>query len=243
MFSSYLVTGQFEEQIGIKDAIDAAYNIRTAGIKIVKDYVYNNLSINFAYKEMDNSFSTSEDAILILELYSQKKPQIQNTLNKLKSLRNKNRIIFLHKPKKEQLGKMKKMINILSELNNKLIDQIKASTSEKLPEEYELARKIEVAIQELTLLHALKALGDQSAELDTKIKIVSNGIGILINKLMSSKNNNNKTTYYLKLLKSDYDMYVKTLSNNGKNGFLNTIYVLSNKIGNMSRKIADEFEQ
>lgn len=242
MFSTYLVSAQFEEQIGIKKAIDAAYNIRTAGIKIIKDYVYNNLSINFAYKEMDNSFSNSEDAILILELYSQDKPQIQKTLNELKSLRKKNRMIFLRKPKKEQLGKLEKTLNILSELNNKLIDQIKASTSEKLPEEYELARKIEVSIQELTLLYAVKAMGNQSKELDTKIKTISNGIGILINKLMSSKNNNDKTTYYLKLLKSDYDMYVKTLNNNDKTGFLNTIYVLSNKIGNMSRKIADEFE-
>ena len=242
MFSTYLVSAQFEEQIGIKKAIDAAYNIRTAGIEIIKDYIYNNLSINFAYKEMDNSFSNSEDAILILELYSQDKPQIQKTLNELKSLRKKNRMIFLRKPKKEQLGKLEKTLNILSELNNKLIDQIKASTSEKLPEEYELARKIEVSIQELTLLYAVKAMGNQSKELDTKIKTISNGIGILINKLMSSKNNNDKTTYYLKLLKSDYDMYVKTLNNNDKTGFLNTIYVLSNKIGNMSRKIADEFE-
>ncbi len=240
---SSFASAQFEEQIGIKEAIDAAYDIRTAGVKLVKDYVYNNLSINFAYKEMDNSFSNSEDAMLILELYTKDKPEARNTLNLIKSLRNKNRMVFLRKPKKEQIAKMKEMLKRLSDLNSQLIDQIKASTSEKLVEEYELSRKIEVAIQESTLLHALKAMGDNSENIDTKIKIISQAIGILISKLMSSKNNNDKTTYYLKLLKSDFDMFVKTLGNNSYTEFLNTVYVLSNKIGNLSRKIANEYQK
>lgn len=238
----YFASAQFEEQISIKSAVDAAYNIRTAGIKLVKDFVYSNMSIKVARKEMDNSFSSSEDAILVLELYTKDKPEIRKTLNGIKSLRNKNRMVFLMRPKKEQMEKMKIMLTKLSQLNNKLVSQIKESSSEKLFEEYEYARKIEVSIQELTLLYSLKAVGNNSEDIDTKIPILTKGVGILINKLMSSKKNNGKTTYYLKLLKSDYDMFVKTLSNNSNNNFLNTVYVLSNKIGNMAHKIANEFE-
>ncbi len=238
----YFASAQFEEQISIKEAVDAAYNIRTAGVKLVKDFFYSNLSIKVAHREMDNSFSSSEDAILTLELYTKDKPEIRKTLNTIKSLRNKNRMVFLRNPKKEQMGKMKKMLSKLSDLNNKLIAQINLFSSEKLSDEYEYARKIEVAIQELTFLYALKSLGDKSEDVSTKIQILTKGVGILINKLMSSKKNTGNSTYYLKLLKSDYDMFVKTLSNNSNNNFLNTVYVLSNKIGNMTHKISNEFE-
>lgn len=238
----YLASAQFEEQISVKDATDAAYNIRTSGIKIVKDFVYSNMAINFANKEMDNSFSNSEDAILTLELYTKDKPEAQKTLNTIKALRKKGRMGFLRKPKKEQMGKMKKMLGKLLQLNNKLIKQIKASSQNQVPKEYELAKKIEVSIQQLTLLHALKAMGDKSEDTNTKTQKLTKGIGMMINQLMASKNNSEDTSYYLQLLKSDYDMFVKTLSNNDNSNFLNTLYVLSNKIGNMAHKIAYAFK-
>ena len=241
IFYPYYVSAQFEEQISVKDAIDASYNIRTAGVKIVKDFVYSNMLINFAYKEMDNSFSDSEDAILTLEVYTQNIPDALKTLNILKAMRKKGRMAFLRKPKKEQMAKLNMMLGKLEQLNNTLINQIKVKSNKKVSEEYELARKIEISIQKLTLLYAMESMSDKAEETKAQIQTLSKAIGLMINKLMGSKNNTDKTTYYIKLLKSDYDMFVKTLNNNSNTSFLNTIYVLSNKISNMSRKIANKF--
>ena len=236
-----LVSAQFEEQISLKDAVTASYDIRTAGVKIVKDYIYNNMGITFSFKEMDNSFSDSEDGILLLEIYTQDKPEAKKTLETIKVLRKKGRMMFLHKPKKGQMGKAKKVLEKLLQLNNKLIKEIEATGGEKVPEEFELTQQIEVSIQQFTILYVLSSKGDQSSETQKKIGMLSKGIDNMINKLMRSKNNTNDTTYYLQLLKSDFDMYKKTLNSNSGASFLNTLYVLSNKIGNTSHKLSKMF--
>ena len=237
-----LGSAQFEEQISIKDAVTASYDIRTAGVKIVKYYIYNNMGITFSFKEMDNSFSKSEDAILLLEQYTQDKPKAKKTLETIKALRKKGRMMFLHKPKKGQMAKAKKMLEKLLKLNNKLIKEINATSGKKVSEEFELSRKIEVTIQQFTILYALQSKGDQSPDTSKKIGILSKGIDNMINKLMGSKNNTNDTTYYLQLLKSDFDMYKKTLNSNSGASFLNTLYVLSSKIGNTSHKLSKMFQ-
>ena len=236
----YFAIAQFEEEINPKNAIKASYNLKTSGVKIVKDFIYSNLSVNFAFKEMDNSFSNSEDAILTLEIFTKDKPEAQKTLNIIKTLRNKSRIAFLRKPKKEQMVKMKIMLDKLLNLNNKLITEIKPYTKNKVNKEYELAKKIEISIQKLTILHALKAM-ENLKDTNNSTQKLTNDIETMINELMASKNKDDDTSYYTQLLKSDYNMYIKALNINASGKFLNTTYVLSNKIGNMANKIADKY--
>jgi len=228
---------QFDDQITGEQAIEAAYNINNAAVRIIKDYVYMNMKANGASKNIDNSFSNSEDALLILELYSESHPEIKPELKKIITMRKKTRMMFLQKPKKEKIKTALEKLETLKGISGQLIQKINDIENIKSNEAKESARKMVFIAQQLAFMQALIFMGEDKEKLEQKIKGLENQFEANLKTLSSKTGNNKDAGFQLNLLQSDWKMYKKIAAKKNQR-FINTIYTLLDKISDKAENIA-----
>jgi len=229
--------GQYENRIKPKEALQAAFTLRNAAVKIIKDYIYLNMRVSYAVKNIDDSFSDSEDALLLLEAYAENKPDINATLQKLINIRKKTRMIFLQKPKKEKIKTaLQKLENLLS-VSNQLIDQIKNDAHLTTVQSVKNAHNLELISQQLAFLHSLRFSNTEIPGIEEKIREKEIDFETNLNKLKNQTTTNKDIAFQLSLIESDWKMY-KRIAAKPNERFVNTIYTLMDEINKKAHNIA-----
>jgi len=228
---------QFDDQISGKQAIDAAYDISNAAVRITKDYVYSNMHVSYATKNIDNSFSNSEDALLLLQMYAENHPALQPNLKQIINIRKKTRMMFLQKPQKEKIKTALQKLEKLQIVNNSLINKIKKIENIKIKQAVESAHKLEFLAQQLAFMHALIYMGQNPEKMEEKIKDLEKKFETNLKTLADGAHTNKEAGFQLKLLQSDWEMYKKIAAKKNQR-FINTIYTLLDKISDKASRIA-----
>ncbi len=230
---------QFDEQITGKEAIKAAYNINNSAVRIIKDYVYMNMRVSYAVKNVDNSFSDSEDALIMLEIYAENHPEVKPVLQQIINMRKKTRMMFLQKPKKEKIKTVLSKLDKLISISGKVIDKIKNIENIKANTIQENSHKIEFIAQQLSFMHALKFMGENQEEINLKLSNLEKNLQTSLNILQSQIKQGSEAAFQLKLLQSDWTMYKKIAAKKNQR-FINTLYTLLDKISDNAAKLADK---
>ncbi len=236
------IFAQYGQEIDVSDAMKAALDIRTSGVRIAKDYLYRGLKSGFVAKENDNNLSNGEKAILTLEIYANEYKDIKPQLKKLKTQWKKLRVLALQKPERKKMeGLLTKLRNFV-ETSNQLIDKIKQTNHIKIIDYQQASNDMELLAQQLTLLYAMQVakIKDPSLEMEMnncKINFQKN-----LNKTFYSGENTVNITEALKRIQADWELSKNSIKSK-KESLLNTLYVMMNKISDQSRKAAELYQQ
>jgi len=240
---SLSLSAQYGQSIDVSDALQAALDIRTSGVKIVKDYVYKGLKSGFVAKETDNNLSKGERALLTIEIYSKDQPEIQSDLKSLKTAWKKLRILALQKPERKKMDDLLNRLNLFLTASDKIINDIK-STSDIVTIDYqEASNSMELLAQQLTLLYALKVAGIQNDKLESEMAQCRVKFQKNLNKTFYSGENTIQISDALKKVQADWEMSKRTLDKDSQEQLLNTLYVMMNKISQASREAANLYQQ
>jgi len=240
---SLAVSAQYGQSIDVSDALQAALDIRTSGVKIVKDYVYKGLKSGFVAKETDNNLSKGERALLTLEIYASDHPELKSNLKSLKTAWKKLRILALQKPERKKMKDLLARLNIFLKSSNELIDNIKNSSNITTIDYQEASNSMELLAQQLTLLYALKVAGIENDKLDKEMSECKVNFQKNLDKTFYSGENTIQISNALKKVQADWEMSKRTLSKDSQDELLNTLYVMMNKISEASRKAANLYQQ
>ncbi len=240
---SFSIFAQYGQSIDVSDALQAALDIRTSGVKIVKDYVYKGLKSTFVSKETDNNLSKGERALLTLEIYTADHPEIRKDLKNLKTSWKKLRILALQKPERKKMKDLLGRLNTFLSSSDKIIKDIKNTSDITTIDFQEASNSMELLAQQLTLLYALKVAGIENAKLENemsqcKVKFQQN-----LDKTFYSGENTIQIADALKKVQADWEMSKRTLNKDTQDQLLNTLYVMMNKISLESRKAANLYQQ
>ncbi len=228
---------QYENRIKPKDALEAAFTLRNAAVNIIKDYIYLNMKISYAVKNIDDSFSNSEDALLLLEAYSEDKPNIKSKLQPVIEARKKTRMIFLKSPKREKIKTALKKLDKLLTLSNALIDEIQKDAGLTTAQSIKSAHDLELISQELAFLYSLRFSNIEVPGIEQKIKDSQIEFEKNLTYLKQMKTNED-IQFQIKLLDSDWQMF-KRIAAKPNERFVNTIYTLMDKISKRAQNISE----
>ena len=229
---------QYEEVIDVSDALQNALDVRTSAVKIVKDYLYKGLKVNYVFKENDENLSKGETSMLKLEIYAHEHPSLISQVNKVKQQWKKLRVLAIHQPKKEKMNLLVDKLNQLLTATNTLIEEIKKTDDIKIINYQHASNEMEVLAQQLAFLYALKVAGlgrgDITGEIEQKRLYFQKNLDATF----FSGENTLEITEALKSIQADWEMVKKSVNNIEDNKFLNTIYILMNKISKEAKKAA-----
>ncbi len=237
------LSAQYGQSIDVSDALQAALDIRTSGVKIVKDYVYKGLKSGFVSKETDNNLSSGERALLTLEIYAADHPEIQKDLNQLKTSWKKLRILALQKPDRKKMNDMLNRLEVFLNTSDKIINDIKNTSNISTIDYQEASNSMELLAQQLTLLYALNVAGIQNDKLKDEMERCKIDFQKNLDKTFYSGENTIDISNALKKVQADWEMSKRTLEKDSQEQLLNTLYVMMNKISEESRKAANLYQQ
>ncbi len=242
-FISLSLSAQYGQSIDVSDALQAALDIRTSGVKIAKDYVYKGLKSGFVTKETDANLYMGERALVRLEIYAEDHPEIKSDLNKLKTDWKKVRMLTLQKPERAKLNDLiGKMFKFLNEADL-VIKDIKSSSNITTIDYQEAANSMEILAQRIALLYALNVAGIKNPILINKMDQFKTGFQENLDKTFYSGENTIEISDALKKVQADWEMSKRTLDKDSQEQLLNTLYVMMNKISASSRVAANLYQQ
>ncbi len=229
---------QYDEILDVSDALQSAVDVRTAAVKIVKDYLYRGLNVDYVSKENDENLSNGEFSLLRLESYANDHPEIKYKVKNLAHKWEKLRVLAIQKSKKEKMRGLMKSLKSFIQTANDLIDTINNSGQISTLEYQKAANNMELLAQQLAFLYALEVSGIKDQVVEHEINRCINDFQKDLNKTFYSGENTVDIAKYLKSILADWQM-VKSGTKNLKGGTaLNTIYVLMDKISDAARKSA-----
>jgi hypothetical protein len=243
IFCSFSLSAQYGQNIDVSDALQSALDIRTSGVKIVKDYVYRGLKSGFVAKETDNNLAKGERALLTLEIYTADHPEIKKDLNQLKTSWKKLRILALQKPERKKMDDLLNRLNKFLTISNKVIEDIKNISNLKTIDYQEASNSMELLAQQMTLLYALDVAGIQNDKLENSMNNCKIDFQKNLDKTFYSGENTIQISNALKKVQADWEMSKRTLAKDSQEQLLNTLYVMMNKISEQSRKAANLYQQ
>jgi len=229
---------QYEEVIDVSDALQSALDVRTSAVKIVKDYLYKGLKVNYVLKENDDNLSKGETSMLKLEIYAQEHPELTSEVNRVKQQWKKLRVLAIHQPKKEKMKLLLDKLKQLLQTTGVLIDEIKKTDDITIIDYQQASNEMEVLAQQLAFLYAMKEAGMADSTLIKDIEQCRSDFQKNLDATFFSGENTLDVTEALKSIQADWEMVKKSVNNSENNKFLNTLYILMNKISKEAKKAA-----
>ncbi len=243
LISLQSIFAQYGQTIDVSDALKAALDIRTSGVRITKDYVYKGLKSDFIAKENDNNLSKGEKALLTLEIYSKSYPEITDDLNVLKSNWKKARRLALQKPDRKKMRGLLTNLRKFIQLSNILISDVKKTNHLNIIDYQESANQMELLSQQITLLYALQVAKINDPALHHEMRNCKINFQKNLDKTFYSGENTIEVSDALKKIQADWELSKRGLDKNGQEQLLNTLYVMMNKISKQSRKAAQFYQK
>jgi hypothetical protein len=234
----FIKTGfaQYEEMIDVSDALQSTLDVRTAAVRIVKDYLYRGLKVNYVTKENDNNLSKGETSLLKLEIYGKEHPELSKEINTVKKQWKKLRHLAINMPKKEKMKGLLKDLNDFLTATDNLIEGIKNTDKIEIINYQHASNEMEILAQQLAFLFGLKVAGINDQNISKEIERCQKDFQRNLDLTFFSGENTIEITEALKLIQADWEMGKQTNKSANKDRFLNTIYILMNKISNNARK-------
>jgi len=229
---------QYEEVIDVSDALQDALDVRTSAVKIVKDYLYRGLKVDYVTKENDNNLSKGEKSMLKLEIYAQEHPELADEVNQVKQQWKKLRVLAIHQPKKEKMNLLLNKLKQLLNTTQTLIEKIKKTDNINVINYQHASNEMEVYSQQLAFLYAMEAAGMSNNELHSEIEQCQKDFQKNLDTTFFSGENTIAITNSLKSVQADWEMVKKSVNDTKNSKFLNTLYILMNKISNEASKAA-----
>ncbi len=229
---------QYEEVIDVSDALQSTLDLRTSAVKIIKDYLYRGLKVNYVSKENDENLSNGEISLLRLEIYAQDHPELSDKVNKLKQQWKKLRNLAIHKPKREKMKVLLPSLKRFLNTTDQLIGAIKKTDSINIINYQHASNEMEVLAQQLAFLYGMKVAGIVDPTLNHEIEQCQKDFQKNLDETFFSGENTIDITRSLKAIQADWQMAKQTARQGTNERFLNTIYILMNKISDESRKAA-----
>ncbi len=235
---SNLTFAQYEEDVDVSDALQAALNVRSAAVKITKNYLYRGLKVSYVSKENDNNLAFGEENILKLEIYAETHPELLDQTKKVVHLWKNTRVLAIHKPVRKKMNGILKHLNSFMNSSNELINSIKQSGNVSVLEYQQASNEMEILAQQLALLHAMNIAKIQDPMIGHEIERCTADFQKNLDKTFFSGENNIDVVNVLKSVQADWEMTKRTLSNTENERFLNTLYVLMNRVSDEAHKAA-----
>ncbi len=230
------VFSQYEEMIDVSDALQSTLDLRTSAVRIVKDYLYRGLKVNYVSKENDNNLSKGETSLLKLEIYGKEHPELNTEINKVKKQWKKLRHLAINLPKKEKMNGLLDDLNDFLRDTENLIEGIKNTDNIKIINYQHASNKMEILAQQLAFLFGLKVAGVDGQHILKEIEKCQKDFQRNLDLTFFSGENTIEITEVLKSIQADWEMGKQTNKSANKDRFLNTIYILMNKISDNARK-------
>ncbi len=245
LFGVLSLTGraQYGEIQDVSDALQSAVDVRTSAVKIVKDYLYRGLKVNYVSKENDENLSNGEFSLLKLESYVQDHPEIKDKVKKLAHKWEKLRGLAVQKPKKEKMRGLLKSLKSIVKTANVLINAINETGEISTLEYQKAANNMELLAQQLAFLYGLKVSGIKYQTLDHEVSQCESDFQQNLNKTFFSGENTISISENLKSIQADWQMVKSGTKNLEGGAALNTIYVLMDKISDAARKSAILYQE
>ncbi len=245
LFLSFYGTtsAQYDEMLDVSDALQSALDVRTAAVKIVKDYLYRGLKVNYVSKENDENLSKGEFSLLRLEIYAKDHPEIKNQVEKVAANWKNLRVLALQKPKKEKIQGLLKKLKTFLKASNTLINTIDKSNHIKTLKYQEAANNMELLAQQLAFLYGMQVAGIKDPIINHEITNCVSNFQNDLNKTFFSGENTIDISQNLKSIQADWEMAKRAAKNTQAGPSLNTIYVLMDKISNAARKSAILYQE
>ncbi len=237
------IHAQYDEMLDVSDALQSALDVRTAAVKIVKDYLYRGLKINYVAKENDENLSNGEFSLLRLEIYAKDHSEIQDEVDKLTGKWKKLRTLAIQKPIKNKMHGLLKTLKSFLQTTNNLIDQINQSEKISTLKYQKAANNMELLAQQLAFLYGLKVAGIKDTAIERDIEQCKNDFQKDLDQTFFSGENTINISEELKSIQADWQMTKMSTKNLGSDRALNTIYVLMDKISAAARKSAILYQE
>lgn len=243
LFITYSHSAQYEEVIDVSDALQNAQDLQTSAVKIVKDYLYRGLKVNYVTKENDENLSKGETSLLQLEIYAKDHPEIKDRVNKVKQQWKKLRNLAIQSPKREKMKTLLPGLQRFLTTTEQLVEAIKKTDNVTIINYQHASNEMEVLSQQLAFLYGMKGAGMNNSDIDNEIKNCINNFQKNLDLTFFSGENTIDITESLKSIQADWEMAKQTSKNTDADRLLNTIYILMNKISDESRKASLLYQQ
>ena len=229
---------QYGEMLDISDALQSAVDVRTAAVKIVKDYLYRGLKINYVSKETDENLSNGEFSLLRLEIYAQEHPEIKDQVQALAHKWKNLRVLAIQKPQKQKMRNLLGILKSYIKIANSLIDTINQSAKISTLKYQKAANNMELLAQQLAFLYGMKVAGIKDTVIGHEITQCQADFQRDLNQTFYSGENTIDISEQLKSIQADWQMTKMSTKNLEGGRALNTIYILMDKISDAARKSA-----
>lgn len=237
------IHAQYDEMIDVSDALQSALDIRTSAVKIVKDYLYRGLKVDYVSKENDENLSNGEFSLLRLQIYTKDHPEIKKSVDEVVSKWKNLRVLALQKPKKDKINGLLDKLKSFLQSSNKLINSISQSNHLKTLAYQQAANDMELLSQQLAFLYGMKVAGIKDPVIGHEIERCQNDFQRDLNKTFFSGENTIEISENLKSVQADWEMAKVATKNIKGSSALNTIYVLMDKISDAARKSAILYQE
>ena len=232
------IQAQYDEMLDVSDALQSAVDVRTAAVKIVKDYLYRGLKVNYVSKENDENLSNGEFSLLRLEIYAQDHPEIKDQVQALAHKWKNLRVLAIQKPQKQKMHGLLKALQSYLKTANALIDTINKSAKISTLKYQKAANNMELLSQQLAFLYGMKVAGIKDPVIEHEITQCQADFQRDLNQTFFSGENTIDISEELKSIQADWQMAKMSTKNLEGGRALNTIYVLMDKISDAARKSA-----
>ena len=229
---------QYEDMLDVSDALQSALDVRTSAVKIVKDYLYRGLKINYVSKENDENLSNGEFSLMRLEIYAKDHPELKDQINAVGHQWKNLRVLALQKPQKSKMPGLLGQLKSFLTASNKLISTIKKTDKATKLSYQQSANNMELLSQQLAFLYGMKVAGIKDPIIGHEISRCQTDFQTDLNKTFFSGENTIDISNSLKSIQADWEMVKRTTQNTSESHSLNTIYVLMDKISDAARKSA-----
>jgi len=229
---------QYEEDVDVSDALQAALNVRSAAVKITKNYLYRGLNVSYVSKKNDDNLAFGEENILKLEINAETYPELLGKTKKLVRLWKNMRTLAIHKPIRKKMNGILKLLKGFMDSSDSLINSIKESGNIAVLEYQQASNEMEILAQQLALLHAMNIAKIKDPMIGHEIKRCTADFQKNLDKTFFSGENNVSVVNALKKVQADWEMTKRTISNTDNERFLNTLYVLMNKVSKAAHEAA-----
>jgi hypothetical protein len=243
LFSYISGFAQYEEDVDVSDALQAALNVKSAAVKITKNYLYRGLKVSYVLKENDDNLAIGEENIMKLEIYAEANPDLSDDTKNVIRVWKNTRVLAIHKPEKKKMNGILKLLNNFLNNIDKLIVSIKQSGNVSVLEYQHASNEMEILAQQLSLLHAMNIAGINDPMIGHEIERCTTDFQKNLDKTFFSGENTIDVVNVLKNVQADWEMTKRTLSNTDNERFLNTLYILMNKVSNAAHKAALLYQQ
>ncbi len=237
------IHAQYEEVIDVSDAMQGTLDLRTAAVRIVKDYLYRGLKVNYVTEKNDENLSKGETSLLKLEIYAQEHPELTDKVEKVKQQWKKLRVLAIQKPKREKMKGLLSNLKSFLQVTDALSDAIKKTDKVAVIEYQQAANQMELLAQQLAFLYAMNIAGVKDPVIKHEIETCQKDFQKNLDATFFSGENTIDISQSLKSVQADWEMSKRTTANQNGDRFLNTIYVLMNRISDESRKAALQYQQ